>query len=295
MSAQDDYTDEMTDVTISAEDPIGLDDLAIEALLSGLGSDFATSLDAIPPGAEPLMFAMMDLRALGEGPAPKPSPELDFMMGAKIIPLYPPNARRRSRIKVTGAFAAAASVALGLVWTAAANQQLPDGAQGIVSKVVNNLTPFHVEPTSRHDSDHNPGQNGNPNQPGPLPNRIGGGGRPTSTPSAGTSNNPAMPRSSAPAASAHPSPDGTNGNNAGGNGPNNGNNGGANSNPTDVTATDTTVPTTDVSSTTPSTTPPVSGNGRSGQGGGSTPHPGPKVTTPAAGDKTHGGTSGGGR
>ncbi|HEV7205178.1 MAG TPA: hypothetical protein VGN18_11245 [Jatrophihabitans sp.] len=82
-----------------------------------------------------------DLRSLGEGPAPEPSPELAALLAG--VPTLAAARRHRPRIVRRVALIAAAVVAGTTL--AAANHQLPAPAQRVVSNVVNDLTPFHID------------------------------------------------------------------------------------------------------------------------------------------------------
>ncbi len=82
-----------------------------------------------------------ELRALGEGEPPAPSPELAALLGGASLL----RARRPSyRIAARGGLVAAAVVAALVI--AAANHDLPQPAQRVVSNVVNDLTPFEIAP-----------------------------------------------------------------------------------------------------------------------------------------------------
>lgn len=81
-----------------------------------------------------------DLRSLGEGPAPRPSPELAALLAG--VPALTAARRRGPRIVRRVALIAAAVVAGTTL--AAVNHRLPAPAQRVVSNVVNDLTPFHI-------------------------------------------------------------------------------------------------------------------------------------------------------
>src|SRR5690242_6549598 len=87
---------------------------------------------------------LSQLRALGEGPAPEPSPEVEALLGGAVL-LRP----RRSRLLRRVAVAAAAAVVLMVATAvAAAHHSLPAPAQRMVSNVVNLVTPFHIDPVT---------------------------------------------------------------------------------------------------------------------------------------------------
>jgi hypothetical protein len=142
MNDNGDYTDEMTDSMISEGEPIDLDDWTIEALLTG-------NVGALNGSAElhaDLVRTLGELRAYGHQPPPAPSAELAAMLHEDIIPLFPVRSKRKSRLYVSGWLVAGAAVVIAGAGVAAAAHQLPDDAQRVVSRVVNNLTPFHVDP-----------------------------------------------------------------------------------------------------------------------------------------------------
>jgi hypothetical protein len=101
------------------------------------------------PGAPPagdqddVARFLVELRALGEGQPPTPSPELAALLGG-ATPLQPRRRPASYRIAARGGLAAAALIA-ALV-AAAANHDLPQPAQRVVSNVVDVLTPFRIAP-----------------------------------------------------------------------------------------------------------------------------------------------------
>jgi hypothetical protein len=84
---------------------------------------------------------LADLRALGQGEPPTPSPELAALLGG-ATPLR--TRRRPYRVALRTALVAAALVT-GLV-VAAEQHSLPQPAQRVVSDVVDVLTPFEIAP-----------------------------------------------------------------------------------------------------------------------------------------------------
>lgn len=122
---------------------------------------------------------LTEMRALGEVPAPEPSAELAALLaGATPMTLY-----RRRALRVVLRTAVVAALMLSALVVAAANHSLPRPAQRVVSNVVNDLTPFHI------DSDRS-GPGVVPPMPSDKPtNRI----RPTAP------TRPAHPSSTAPA------------------------------------------------------------------------------------------------
>lgn len=111
----------------------------------------AASETGAPTPDETVMAAgvsrfVAELRALGAGPAPAPSPALEALL-AGVIPLASraPRSFRHRRAYLIGA--AAASV-IALTGVAAAHDSLPQPAQLLVAHVVNVLTPFHIDLSS---------------------------------------------------------------------------------------------------------------------------------------------------
>lgn len=87
---------------------------------------------------------LLELRALGEGEPPAPSTELAALLGgATLLGPRRPVARIVAR-NATAATATAAAVAAIVV--GAANHDLPQPAQRVVSHVVTVLTPFDITP-----------------------------------------------------------------------------------------------------------------------------------------------------
>jgi type IV secretory pathway VirB10-like protein len=85
---------------------------------------------------------LTDMRALGEAPAPTPTPELAALLDG-AVPLDA--VRRHLRRALVRAVLVAAAIIVA-VTVAAANHSLPQPAQRMVSNVVNELTPFHIDP-----------------------------------------------------------------------------------------------------------------------------------------------------
>jgi hypothetical protein len=81
---------------------------------------------------------LTELRALGDGPAPTPTPELAALLGRR--PALP----RRAVIRIAVRTALVAAAVITALVVAAANHSLPSPAQRVVSHVVNVLTPFHI-------------------------------------------------------------------------------------------------------------------------------------------------------
>jgi hypothetical protein len=99
--------------------------------------------------AEPVMQFLNELRALGDAPAPAPSGDLAAVFaGATPLGLAGASRHRRSRRR-RSVFAVAAVSAAAMTFTgvAAANDSLPQPAQQFVSTVVDDLTPFHIDPS----------------------------------------------------------------------------------------------------------------------------------------------------
>lgn len=111
------------------------------------GAVDATRGDGGPVGdgsvGDPVTAFLADLRAFADGPAPAPSAELLAAFGG-ATPLAGRRLPGRRALAV-----AAAAVVLGATGVAAAQHQLPDPAQRLVSRVVEVLTPFQVDPADR--------------------------------------------------------------------------------------------------------------------------------------------------
>lgn len=83
---------------------------------------------------------LAELRSLGEGPAPAPTPELQALFAG--VPSIATARRHHGPLLRRAALIAAATV-VGTT-AAAAGHSLPQPAQQVVSNVVNTLTPFHI-------------------------------------------------------------------------------------------------------------------------------------------------------
>lgn len=83
---------------------------------------------------------LVELRALGDGPAPAPAPAVAALIGG-AVPL-----RSHSLRRTAARAALVAAAVLAALVAAAANHSLPQPAQRVVSNVVNNLTPFDIDP-----------------------------------------------------------------------------------------------------------------------------------------------------
>jgi hypothetical protein len=109
--------------------------------MSGWGDDVLDTLEG--DGMDGALAAFVEqLRGLAEGPVAEPSVELAALLAgpnAEVAPL-----RRRRRLTLNRLAAAAAAVII-VVGGAAAQRELPEPAQGVVSDVVDQLTPFHVD------------------------------------------------------------------------------------------------------------------------------------------------------
>lgn len=81
------------------------------------------------------------LRALGDVPAPEPSPQLSGLF------VQQPRRSHRQR-RVAGIVVLATAVAVVPTTVAAAHDSLPGPTQQFVSNVINEVTPFHVGPFS---------------------------------------------------------------------------------------------------------------------------------------------------
>jgi len=143
VSSGGDYDDEMLRDHSS-------DDEAIEAFLRGQTADEELGL--------PALFAE-DLRFLGSGPAPAPSPQLAALLASELPKPHtgpasqaagPPKSRRRRVIitefviglSVAGKAALGAGLAAASVTAVGATGSLPDPAQTTVAATVEAVTPF---------------------------------------------------------------------------------------------------------------------------------------------------------
>lgn len=98
----------------------------------------------LPPGTAALTLFFDDLRTLGIQPPPEPSTELAALFSGAV----PLGAARRRLAHPRAVIAGAAAVAvLATTGAAAANDSLPQPAQRFVSRVINLVTPFHVDPS----------------------------------------------------------------------------------------------------------------------------------------------------
>lgn len=109
----------------------------------GGGAGRYADRSAADPGPDAVTQFLTDLRSLADGPAPAPSAELLAAFGGAV----PLASRRRPARRVLAA--AAAVAVLGGTGVAAARNQLPEPAQRLVSRVVDVLTPFHLDPADR--------------------------------------------------------------------------------------------------------------------------------------------------
>lgn len=124
---------------------------------------------------------LTELRALGDVAPLPPSPEV-----AALLAEPRPRFGRRRALHLAVRVAAAVVILVGVLGTAAANHRLPGPVQQMVSRVVNDLTPFHITPV------HSPGSSAptgtrpavhrapatKPTEPGEAPSRTGGEDRP---------------------------------------------------------------------------------------------------------------------
>jgi hypothetical protein len=98
----------------------------------------------------PVTAFLADLRALGQREPPTPCADLAALFaGASPIGIVRRRRAGRSRRRrMRFAVAAAAATTIGLTVVAAANDKLPQPAQRVVSRLVDVLTPFHVDPAA---------------------------------------------------------------------------------------------------------------------------------------------------
>jgi hypothetical protein len=125
-----------------SEPPVPADDAsfddAVEALLASRGD----ADDAVAA-------ALRALGAAAQRPAPKPSAALAELFAAGISIDEVGRRRRAKRGIVAGIAAAGATTTLALSGVAAAHDALPGAANGVVSGIIDGLTPFGVDPDRR--------------------------------------------------------------------------------------------------------------------------------------------------
>ncbi|MDQ2748832.1 MAG: hypothetical protein M3Y44_04795 [Actinomycetota bacterium] len=83
-----------------------------------------------------------ELRALGDGPPPDPTPEVEALLRGSSVATLAAWRQRSHRAIVIGTVAAAVITGTGV---AAATDTLPRPAQRFVSGVVNDYTPLHID------------------------------------------------------------------------------------------------------------------------------------------------------
>jgi hypothetical protein len=108
-----------------------LSDAALEALLLGRGDP-----------TDALVGALAALRGMPQQWAPEPSAALAAMLATGLVGEEISRPRRRARIVIS---VVAGSTTLALSGVAAAHDALPGPAQTVVTDIVNNLTPFHLD------------------------------------------------------------------------------------------------------------------------------------------------------
>ena len=132
------------------------DDLSEMSAAEGIHSDGSIAGDSRGSGEfgdpSPLVIQFLtDLRTLGDGPAPLPSDELAALFsGASSMTAARHGRSIFARHRVGLVIAAAAMSTAALTGVAAAHDRLPQPAQTVVARVVNDLTPFHVDPSHAH-------------------------------------------------------------------------------------------------------------------------------------------------
>jgi len=102
----------------------------------------ADGQDPLAAGSSPTELALLvrEIQVLGRQPAPAPSLELEALLRQGL-----PNPRKRPgrwRAAVVGIAVAGSTSMTGI---AAAADRLPGPSQGVVTHVINNWTPFHVD------------------------------------------------------------------------------------------------------------------------------------------------------
>jgi type IV secretory pathway VirB10-like protein len=118
------------------------DDLYEMSGVDKIGAAGNVSGGPVPGETAAVTRFLTELRALGEAPAPTPTPELAALLDGAVQLALVRRHVRRALVRV--ALVAAAIIVAMTV--AAANHSLPQPAQRMVSNVVNELTPFHIDP-----------------------------------------------------------------------------------------------------------------------------------------------------
>jgi hypothetical protein len=109
-----------------------LDDDAVEALLAGRGE-----------ATDPLTSALVALRQTGVRAVPEPSAALAGLL-MNGLPTDEFSRHRRRAARITFGVVVAGTATLTLSGVAAAHDALPSPAQGVVTNIVNDLTPFQI-------------------------------------------------------------------------------------------------------------------------------------------------------
>lgn len=126
----------MSEPTLPAGDA-SFDD-AVEALLAGRGD-----------ADDPVSAALRALGVAAQRPAPAPSAALAELFATGISIDEVGRRRRAKRGIVAGVAVAGATTTLALSGVAAAHDALPGAANGVVSGIIDRLTPFRVDPDRR--------------------------------------------------------------------------------------------------------------------------------------------------
>lgn len=170
MSPRDDDVYEMSSDQVTG----GPADTARPRSTDGTSVD-GTDMDGIE-GSELVTQFLAELRQFADEPAPPPSAELAALLGG-ATPIQFGAARKGSKGRHRRNVAVVTMVsvaALSATGVAAANDSLPQPAQRVVTSVVNDLTPFHINPEPLHpsravivppDATHSP----EPDEHGPSP------------------------------------------------------------------------------------------------------------------------------
>jgi hypothetical protein len=109
-------------------------------------ADYLEQLGAAPEGEDPLVAAdvamlVREIHDLGRQPPPAPSAQLEVLLTQGLPNLRRRRARGRRRRVLVGAVVIGSMSMTGI---AAAADHLPGRSRGVVTDVINNLTPFHV-------------------------------------------------------------------------------------------------------------------------------------------------------
>jgi hypothetical protein len=141
---------------------------------------------------DPAVAEFLDeLRSLAVVAGPAPLPDLDAMLAGTVPVPRAPRPRVRVPLRrhpVLTSLATAAAV-IALLVAGAATHNLPAYAQRFVSKIVNTVTPFHIEPVPDHPKPSEGPPPGHPTRPHATP-PVRSGSSTSPSPSTGSPSSP---------------------------------------------------------------------------------------------------------